>query len=140
MDYLVRHSPQELESTCYVEIGPGAYAGKHWQDGFTFVPDEAFAFAQGVVSYNFPSYDPYGINELPSGVALAVAAEIHSAIPQIGNVESAIAALRLSQFRTTSFQSELRASSAEIGKMLGEVASALHQSAQGQECVCILGM
>jgi hypothetical protein len=37
MDYRIRHNKAELDSTGYMEIGPGRYTGSHWQDGFIFV-------------------------------------------------------------------------------------------------------
>src|SRR5438128_10862593 len=34
MDYRVRRRKSELESTGYMEIGPGKYSGELWRDGF----------------------------------------------------------------------------------------------------------
>ena len=140
LDYLVRHTPEELDSTCFVEIGPGPYSRKHWQPGFTFVPDDAFAFAQGIVSYHFPAYDPYAMNELPAETASAIAVELRAALQYLTSVESAIEALRLGSYRTTWFRSELRGNRDEIREMLSQIASALERSAQGAESVCVLGM
>lgn len=37
MDYRIRKTKAELDSTGFMEIGPGRYSGEHWQEGFLFV-------------------------------------------------------------------------------------------------------
>jgi len=38
-----------------MEIGPGRYAGRHWQDGFLFVSEDAFGMAEGILAATFQS-------------------------------------------------------------------------------------
>ena len=55
MDYRIRRNPEELDSTGYVEIGPGEYSGHHWQKSFLFVWEDAFVHAEGIVRKHFPA-------------------------------------------------------------------------------------
>ena len=57
MDYRVRRTKAELDSSGYMEIGPGQYSGKHWQDGFLFVWEDAFGMAEGIIVKHYPDYD-----------------------------------------------------------------------------------
>ncbi len=56
----------------YVEIGPGVYSGKHWQDGFLFVEEKAFLLAAGIVAKHFPDYDHFSMNNLPNVIGRRV--------------------------------------------------------------------
>ncbi|MBM4394662.1 MAG: hypothetical protein FJ087_03105 [Deltaproteobacteria bacterium] len=71
-DWGVRRTPGELDSTAYIEIGPGRYSGKHWQAGFVFIGEAAFLMAEGLVRREFPGYDRFGINEIPAEVGTRI--------------------------------------------------------------------
>lgn len=61
MDYVIRQHPHEFDSTGYMELGPGRYAGKHWQDGFRFVWEDAFGMGEGIVARHLSEYDHFGM-------------------------------------------------------------------------------
>lgn len=73
MDYKIRRKKSELDSTGYMEIGPGKYSGKHWQDGFLFVWEDAFGMAEGIVLKHFKDYDHFEMNDIPKGVGQLIA-------------------------------------------------------------------
>jgi hypothetical protein len=87
MDYQIRHQPDELDSTCYIEIGPGKYNGLHWQQGFAFIRDDAFAVAEGIVEKHFPAYDQFGMNDIPREVALCILSEWRSSADRLATLE-----------------------------------------------------
>jgi hypothetical protein len=49
MDYRIRRSPQELESTGFMEICPWRFSEKYWQEGCLFVWEDSFNVAEGIV-------------------------------------------------------------------------------------------
>jgi hypothetical protein len=75
VDYRVRRETSELDSTGYVEIGPGKYDGTHSQDGFLFVWEDAFDMAEGIVAKHVPTYDHFSITDIPKEVGQKVIAE-----------------------------------------------------------------
>ena len=83
MDYRIRRDPAELDSTGYIEIGPGRYAGRHWQPGFLFVWEDAFGMAEGIVVRHLPEYDHFDMNDIPRAVGLTIVADWRSAAAQL---------------------------------------------------------
>jgi hypothetical protein len=91
VDYRIRMDPAELDSTGYMEIGPGRYAGSHWQPGFLFVWEDTFGMAEGIVTRHLPEYDHFGVNDIPRATGLAVIAEWRAAAAELPNLnESAV--------------------------------------------------
>ena len=75
MDYEIRRNKAELDSTGYMEIGPGKYSGKHWQEGFIFVWEDAFGMAEGIVMKYFKEYDHFGMNDIPKEIGISISSE-----------------------------------------------------------------
>ncbi len=57
------HDKSELEGTCYIEIAPGKYQMKHWQEGSLFFDEEAFGFIEPIFERCIDGYDHYGMND-----------------------------------------------------------------------------
>ena len=142
MDYVVRRVVSDLDSTGYVEIGPGKYAGKHWQDGFVFVWEDAFGAAEGILAKHFPAYDHFDMNDVPRAVGLAVAADwrdVAERLPRM-TVDEAHDALNLEATFSVRIDREVEEHGAEIAGMLRELADALEQFYAEGEWVCVLGL
>ena len=145
MDFVVRHRPEELESTGYMELGPGPYRGRHWQSGFLFVWEDAFAYAEGIVASHFPAYDHFEMNELPSAVAQAVAADWRRAATLLarGRVSEGVEVLALERVfpgAAEALGQDLVAQQSQIVAMLTELADGVERFASRAASVCILGM
>lgn len=91
MDTTIYRDPNALVGTQYIEYGPGSYCGKHWQPGFRFVGEEAFVFAEGVLVHVLPSFDHYGVTDVPAAAARIVAARwraLAAALPTLAPEEA----------------------------------------------------
>ena len=53
----------KLEGTCYIEIVPGKYQKKHWQEGSLFVDEEVFGFIEPIFERFISGYDHYSMND-----------------------------------------------------------------------------
>lgn len=53
----------ELEGTCYIEVIPGKYQKKHWQEGSLFFDEEAFGFIEPIFERCISGYDHYSMND-----------------------------------------------------------------------------
>lgn len=61
MDNLtIFHAKDEFEGTCYVEIMPSKFVGKHFNKGSIYINDEAFGLFQWAFQRYIPRYDPWG--------------------------------------------------------------------------------
>ena len=142
MDYLIRRDPSALDSTGYVEIGPGQYAGKHWQPGFVFVWEDAFGLAEGILRRHLPSYDHYDMNDVPREVGLPVCAEWRVAASQLPGwaPSEAVERLGLNQVYLGGWEAELAAHGKEIARMLESLAEDVEGFYRQGDWVCILGI
>jgi hypothetical protein len=124
MDYAIHRNPRELDSTAYIEIGPGRYARKHWQDGFVFVWEDAFAMAEGILARHFPEYDHFNVNDVPSVVGRAVVAEWRAAAEALATLSLAEASgvLNLEACYRNGLEEEIGTHRGEIRTMLLELA------------------
>jgi hypothetical protein len=142
MDYVIRRRADELDSTGYVEIGPGRYTGKHWQDGFLFVWEDAFGMAEGIVAKHLPAYDHFEMNEIPRDVGLAITAEwrdVAAKLRALSPVE-AHAALNLDASYHARLNEELSSHREEIAQLLRELAEECERFYLQGDWICVLGM
>ena len=141
MDYLLRHRKDELVSTNFLEIGPGRYVGAHWQDGFLFVGDEAFAVAEGILAKHFPDYDHFAMNDLPEEIGEKVIAEWRTVAGQIERLPPAEARKALNLLGADlDLDRELGAHRKDIARMLRELADECEKFYQQSEWICVLGI
>lgn len=142
MDYRVRRERRNLNSTSYIEIGPGKYSGKHWQDGFLFVWEDAFGMAEGIVAKHVPTYDHFSMNDIPKDVGHRLIAELRDAADRLPamSIEEAYTVLNLQPVYRERLGSELESHRAEIAQMLRDLADACSQFYEREEWVCILGL
>jgi hypothetical protein len=59
-DLTIYHAKEEFEGTCYVEILPSKFSGKHFNKGSIFINDEVFGLFQWAFKRYIPAYDPWG--------------------------------------------------------------------------------
>lgn len=68
----------KLKGTCYIEIVPGKYQQRHWQDGSLFFTEEAFGFIEPVFESHLNSYNHYGINNIPKNVGIKIVESLNA--------------------------------------------------------------
>lgn len=142
MDYLLRFSEAELQSTGFMEIGPGKYTGLHWQKGFVFVRDDAFGVAEGIVVRHFPSYDHLGMNDLPRDVAAKIISEWR-------DIADRLPFLKRKDIQTEMYliascfvglDAEVESHRPEVASFLKALASVCEGFTKQSDWICILGI
>ena len=125
-----------------MEIGPGRYSGKHWQDGFVFVWEDAFGMAEGILAKHLPGYDHFSMTDVPKDVGVKVITEWRSVANRLIDMspEEARGALNLAASYRERLDSELAGHRAEIAVMLRELADACGAFYEQEEWICVLGM
>lgn len=142
MDYEIRRKKSELDSTGYMEIGPGKYSGKHWQDGFLFVWEDAFGMAEGIIMKHFKDYDHFGMNDVPKEIGILISSDWLQAASALktASEEQYQELLNLDIAYRTYMQTEVSENKESIIKLLIELANSFEQFYKAEDCVCILGM
>lgn len=125
-----------------MEVGPGRYVGAHWQDGFLFVWEDAFGMAEGILVKHLPSYDHFGMNDLPKDIGRKVTAEWREVAGRLSSMsaDQVHAALNLGASYRTRLDAEIIPHRAEIASMLREIADGCDEFYEQEDFVCILGM
>ncbi|MGI8978720.1 MAG: hypothetical protein ACR2FY_05810 [Pirellulaceae bacterium] len=142
MDYQLRRNRTELDSTGYMEIGPGRYSGEHWQEGFIFIGEDAFGVAEGIIERHFPSYDHMGMNDLPNAIVVKVirdwrnAAEILQSLNRI-EIETV---LNLTDSQYADLRAEVETNRKEVSDLLRALANECEDFLRQNDWLCILGM
>ena len=142
VDYRIRQKPEELDSTGYIEIGPGKYSGKHWQDGFLFVWGDAFGMAEGIITRHFPDYDHFAMNDIPKHSGRQITAEWRDAATRLHQMdpEQSHAALNLHASYPLDLDKEMGSHKSEIATMLRSLAQECDEFYREEDWICILGM
>ncbi len=142
MDYRIRRKRSELESTGYMEIGPGKYSGAHWQDGFLFVWEDAFGMAEGILAKHLLSYDHFGMNDVPKELGLRVIAEWRMVAGKLEGltIEDACKALNLMASYHCHLENEVAAHRDAIAGLLSTLADECERFYGESDWLCVLGM
>lgn len=142
MDYLIRRKAAGLDSTGYMEIGSGRYSGKHWQDGFLFVWEDAFGMAEGILARHFADYDHFGMNEIPKATGMKVIEEWQQTASTLHGANSAEAAqlLNLDAAYRAGLENEIAEHGGAIAAMLEELATECRSFYQVEDWICVLGV
>lgn len=142
MDYRIKHNKADLESTGYMEIGPGKYAGLHWQDGFAFIWEDAFGVAEGIIERHFPSYDHLGMNDVPNEAAAKMISEWRSAAQRLPSLtrEGISTELNLSTPVLIGLIDEVDSHRHEVARFLQNLANECEEFLKRNDGLCILGM
>jgi hypothetical protein len=142
MDYQFRRNKAELDSTGYMEIGPGKYTGSHWQDGFVFIWEDAFGVAEGIVEMHFPSYDHLGMNDLPKEAVMKIISdwrEVADRLPTLDRVDIQ-KEMNLVAPHFAGLASEIDSHRIEVSDFLRSLANECENFIQQNDWLCILGM
>jgi hypothetical protein len=142
MDYRIHRSLTELRGTNYMEICPGKYSKKHWQDGSLFVSDREFGLAEGIVAKHFAAYDHFAMNDVPKDIGQKITAEwAHTAVLLEQMASGQIA--RVLNLDESSFRyedSEIENHKPDITDLLRSLAVACDAFYLKEDWICILGM
>ncbi len=141
-DYSIRRDAAELDSTGYMEIGPGRYSGVHWQQGFLFIWADAFTLAEGILLKHFKTYDHFAMNDVPKAVGLKVIEEWHRVAKLLPTVRSAEAArlLNLRAFFHPDLEDVIQRDNDNIAAMLKELANECDSFYASDDWICVLGI
>jgi len=143
IDYNIYRTTADLDSTALFEIGPGRHSGQHWQDGFVFVWEDAFATAEGIVIRHFPDYDHFSMNDIQKDVGLRITSAWRNAAVKLGSVRDSSEAAELLNIKEA-YHNHLEpivfSDREKIAVMLSQLADECESFYKSDEWICVLGM
>lgn len=126
------HYTKDFKGSCYIEVGPGAYDGKHWQPDFVFIDEDSFCVTEGIVRKHFPAYDHYGMNSIPEEQAHIIVAEWKNAAHALITSSEPVSELLGLGYRDSD--------RTEIARFLQELAGICETFIESKSSFCILGL
>ncbi len=138
-DFRVHYSKADLKGTDYVEIGPGNFSGRYWQEGFVFVDEDAFGVVEGIVRKHFSKYDPRGVTGLSRETGAEIVAEWRAVAAGLNgmSLEAARAALNI---EGSYYDTDLVHAKTAITRMLIQLADTFDTFYRAFDRVCIIGV
>lgn len=142
MDYRIRQSSEELESTGFIEIGPGKFNGKHWNKGFIFIWEDAFGMAEGIISKHNSDYDHFAFNDLNKQQGNLIIQDWKKAADLIDNndLESALIVLNANDTYGSEMIDELKDFKDSIQQMLVGLCTFCEEHYRTNDWMCVLGV
>lgn len=142
MDYKIRREKEELESTGFIEIGPGRCTGKHWQDGCLFIWEDSFGMAEGIILKHFKDYDHMSENEIPKQTMMNIIREWKTAATLISkeDLENSWKILNGHQMYAAYLKDELKENIEQIKEMLIELAAECESFCRNDKWIFVLGV
>ena len=143
IDYTIFRNAESFSGTDLFEIGPGRYSGVHWQEGFIFVREEAFASAERALYKYVDGYEHYDMNDIKKEIGLKVISawrNVANALGSAANPTDAADILEIHESRRHRFEDEVFRDRNKIAAMLSELADECEAFYKSNEWICILGL
>ena len=141
IDYTIYRNSADFDSTGLFEIGPGRYSGVHWQNGFLFIWEDAFAMAEGILARHFLDYDHFAMNDIPKYPGLKVVAGWREASRLLCISSSdAIEILNIDEAYRNGLEPYILADREKIAEMLSKLADECESFYTSNQWICVLGM
>jgi len=142
MDFLIRTDPKELDSTGYIEIGPGRYSGKHWTSGFLFIWEDAFGMTEGIIMRHFSGYDHFATNDIPREVGLKIVHDWNTVASEMESLDTRTihARLHLGDAYRDFLESEMSENKAAIQLLLTQLSKEVAEYYENNDYACVLGI
>ena len=142
MDYRIRRTPEELESTGFMEICPRKFSGTHWQRGCLFVWEDSFSVAEGIVARHLPTFDHMSPNDIPRTIGAAIVADWEAVAGRLPTLtpNEASAELHLAGGFHERFCEDFAENRLQVATLLRDLAQECRQFYAQSEWVCIIGV
>ncbi|NWG29661.1 MAG: hypothetical protein HXY48_14185 [Ignavibacteriaceae bacterium] len=142
MDFTVWKGKDKLSGTGYIEICQGKYKGKHWQDGSSYVEEEAFGITEGIILKYYPDFDHFKPNEIPKITGLEIAEAWNNAASQLLKSDSneLLSILNLEGEYGQFMFEKIQANILPIANMLKELSTLFRDYYAANEWVSVLGI
>jgi hypothetical protein len=69
---------ESLRGTCYIEILPGRYRGKHWNAESVYFEEVPFGCLEPTIARHWPAYSHYAFNEINGYVWRKIIADLQT--------------------------------------------------------------
>ena len=117
----------ELKGTCYVELLPGPYINKCWNEGSLFIEEEVFGYLEPIIQKHVPAYDHYDFTAIDQAQWFAIADDLDALKPLLVSAAAVAELQQLIGFRSggvgTSFAKDFEANKTALIGLISEFSS-----------------
>lgn len=134
----------KLDGTCYIEIVPGRYQQKHWQDGSLFFTEETFRFIEHIFEKYVEKYDHYSMQDIPKQVWLLVVDALKTLNRELTEVQNIVALSEKIYFycdvTKADFDSDFEQNKSLLIQMNTDFIAWIEQTLTSYEYIAVLGI
>jgi len=132
----------ELQGTCYIELLPGKYANKCWNDGSLFLTEDAFCFFEKIIQSCEPAYDHYAFTAIDRETWAQIVPQIFSVADRLESAPTPSSAPLGSFCESVAGElaSNFESYRTTVVNLLRSVASWLHGQLDLESHITILGL
>lgn len=134
------HYSKDFEGTDYIEIGPGNYDRKHWQEGFVFVWEDDFFVAEDLILKHIKDYDHFATNNIPPDIGPIIVAEWKAAANALKVGKKRADEVLCLMHVNEEIKKDLEENRSQTANMLNELAVSCEGFIQDRAEFCILGL
>ncbi len=134
----------ELEGTCYIELAPGKYQGKHWESTSLFFDEEIFGLIEPIFEKHVPNYDHYSMNDADSTAWVKIIYDLNSLVSSLDSASEFSEILGKVGFifsgTRDSFQTEFLVKKHELQQLVIELTGWAEEKIGTHGSIAILGI
>jgi hypothetical protein len=134
----------DLESTCYIELLPGEYRGRCWNEGSVFFAEDVFGLFEPIIARHEPLYDHYSFVCIGRAAWELIVADLGRLAQRarrahgVGDLGGEVGFLFIPT--EEEFASNFSANADALASLAAELAGWLREQLMQHDCVSVLGM
>jgi len=135
---------KQLDGTCYIEVLPGRYQGKCWNEDSIFFTEEDFGYLEKSIEHEYSNYDHYAFNEIPEGIWERILGRLEGLLTEL-HKESSIESMKTDIgffFRCSEeeFQQDYEINLAKLIVLIREFQEWINEQLKRTKYISVLGI
>ena len=134
----------DLDGGEFLEIFPGPYKGRSWNEQSVYIEDHAFSVLEGIVKQHAPSFDHRSNTQIPNENWQSIINDLNSlqaSLLNAGSIEDLSGLLTFRDATTRGeFASDFSGNKAKLSTLIEELKSWLEHELESQTVISILGI
>ena len=134
----------QLDDGQFLEIFPGPYKGRSWNDESVYVEDEAFSLIEPVVTKHAPQFNRRSNNNnIEKDAWTAIVADLETLRGQLEkatSINDIQGVVGFQEETSREFAKDLEKNLASLNQMIGGLTQWLNRELESKPVICILGI
>lgn len=140
----ILRSRDELEGTAYIELLPGRYQGRSWNDGSLFFEEEVFGYLEPIIQRHEPGFDHYSFTGISAEKWTGIIADLERLSDELGKAQAFSELIIRPGFlfggTEAHFTFHFHDKKRELRELIQELVAWLKEQLKSHEWISVLGM